>query len=110
MGVGPAHGSAGGAAPLEVLAAVLVLRFFLDAFYQVGYVALTGQTQGLRFMGLRVRSEISRGRPNLGQALRRWLWSYWLTYGICWGFLAISRDPRGRALHDKKARTRIVPA
>lgn len=110
VGVGPARGSAGGAAPLEVLAAVLVLRFFLDAFYQVGYVTLTGQTQGLRFMGLRVRSEVSRGRPNLGQALRRWLWSYWLTYGICWGFLAISRDPRGRALHDKKARTRIVPA
>lgn len=110
VGIGGARGSAGGASMIEVAAAVLVLRMFLDGLYQVSYVALTGQTPGLRLLGLRVRSETSRQRPSLPQALRRWLWSYWLTYGICWGFLAVSRDPRGRALHDKKARTRIVPA
>ena len=110
VGVGEARGAAGGVAATDVIIGVLVLRFFLDAFYQVSYLCLTGQTPGLRIMGLRVRAEVSRQRPSPAQALKRWLWSYWLTYGICWGFVAISRDPRGRALHDKKARTRIVPA
>ncbi len=91
------------------LTLIVTIRFVLDACYQIGYLALQGRTPGKRLVGLRVLGEGVAERPTLAQAALRWAWAYALTFGICWGYLWVRRDREGRALHDRKAHTRIIP-
>jgi uncharacterized RDD family membrane protein YckC len=77
------------------------------AIYFATFWTLTGQTPGLRAMGLRVITAAGR-HPSRGQAARRLagIALCVLTAGI--GFLLVLVDERRRGLHDRLAGTLVV--
>src|SRR3954464_8356137 len=63
-------------------------------------VPLTGQTLGMRLLGMRV-IELGRGRPIVPRAAVRFV-------VLCLLIPALISDRDGRGLHDKAARTAVV--
>jgi uncharacterized RDD family membrane protein YckC len=83
---------------------VLLVSAYLTLFW-----CLTGQTPGMRFMGIRV-ADIHGGVPSLPRALRRLAGMYLAAIPLGAGFLLVLVDDRRRGLHDRVARTLVVHA
>jgi uncharacterized RDD family membrane protein YckC len=83
---------------------VVLLSGYLLLFW-----TLTGQTPGMRFMGIRV-IDLHGAPPRLVRSLRRLVGMYLcvLTLGV--GFLLVLVDDRRRGLHDRLARTLVIHA
>jgi uncharacterized RDD family membrane protein YckC len=71
----------------------------LGVLYVVA-VPLTGQTLGMRLLGVRV-VQLDRGRPDIPRAALRFAL-------LCLLIPALISDRDGRGLHDKAARTAVV--
>ena len=79
----------------------------LMSAYLVNFWTLTGQTPGMRFMGIRVTTY--RGvTPGFVRALRRLAGFYLAAIPFGAGFLLILIDDRRRGLQDRIARTLVV--
>ncbi len=79
----------------------------LMSAYLVNFWTLTGQTPGMRFMGIRVTTY--RGvTPGFVRALRRLVGFYLAAIPFGAGFLLILIDDRRRGLQDRFARTLVV--
>jgi uncharacterized RDD family membrane protein YckC len=81
---------------------ILLVSIYLATFW-----SLTGQTPGMRFMGLRV---IDRTGAPLGrlQSVRRLVGMALAAFPAGAGFLLVLVDDRRRGLHDMLARTIVV--
>jgi uncharacterized RDD family membrane protein YckC len=104
--------AAGGAiawgASILVLAALATAGWLLMlSGYFVTFWYLTGQTPGMRFMGIRV---IDRGgaTPGLGRSLLRLAGSILAALPLGAGFLLILVDDRRRGLQDRIAGTLVI--
>ena len=71
----------------------------LTVLYAVA-VPLTGQTLGMRLLGMRV-VQMGRGRPDVPRSVLRYLL-------LCLLVPAVISDRDGRGLHDKAAQTVVV--
>jgi uncharacterized RDD family membrane protein YckC len=79
----------------------------LISCYLVTFWCLTGQTPGMRFMGIRVIDR--RGAtPGLVRALRRLAGMYLAAIPAGAGFLLILVDDRRQGLHDRVAATLVI--
>jgi uncharacterized RDD family membrane protein YckC len=79
----------------------------LTSVYLVAFWSLTGQTPGMRFMGIRVIDR--RGAtPGFVRALRRLAGMYLAAIPLGAGFLLILVDDRRRGLHDRIAGTLVI--
>lgn len=77
--------------------------------YLVAFWCLTGQTPGMRFMGIRVTDR--RGAtPGLTRSLRRLVGMYLAALPAGAGFLLVLVDDRRRGLHDRLAGTLVIHA
>jgi uncharacterized RDD family membrane protein YckC len=91
-----------------VAGAVMVAAWLiLLGIYLVGFWTLTGQTPGMRCMGIRLVSRAG-GHVRMRAAVVRLagMWLAALPAGA--GFLLILVDDRRRGLHDRLARTLVV--
>jgi uncharacterized RDD family membrane protein YckC len=80
---------------------------FLVSNYLVLFWCLTGQTPGMRFMGIRVTDR--RGAPpGFVRSLRRLAGMYLSVLLLGAGFLLILVDDRRRGLHDRLAGTLVI--
>jgi uncharacterized RDD family membrane protein YckC len=79
----------------------------LISTYLVVFWCLTGQTPGMRFMGIRV-TDGSGATPGLVRALRRLVGTYLAAIPLGAGFLVVLVDDRRRGLHDRVAGTLVV--
>jgi uncharacterized RDD family membrane protein YckC len=75
--------------------------------YLVAFWCLTGQTPGMRFMGIRV-IDYRGATPRVVRALRRLVGMYLSAIPAGAGFLLILVDDRRRGLHDRLAGTLVV--
>jgi uncharacterized RDD family membrane protein YckC len=83
---------------------VVLLSSYLLLFW-----TLTGQTPGMRFMGIRVTDR--RGcPPSLVRSLRRLVGMYLAAIPLGAGFLLILVDDRRRGLHDRIGGTLVIHA
>ena len=81
----------------------------LISIYLVGFWCLTGQTPGMRFMGIRVTDR--RGAtPGLVRSLRRLVGMYVSAIPAGAGFLLVLVDDRRQGLHDRIAGTLVIHA
>lgn len=83
--------------------------------YEVVLIALSGQTIGKRWMGIRVVDAVTGAVPNLDQSVRRALPSMLGAVPIIGGvafllYLPALWDPRRQGLHDRLAATIVVNA
>ena len=78
--------------------------FALGSLYLVGFWSLTGQTLGMRFVGIRLDVE-GRGL-RLGLSVRRLIGMALATLAFGFGFLGIFFDERRRAWDDRLSRRR----
>jgi len=79
----------------------------VGSVYLVGFWSLTGQTPGMRFMGIHVTDR--RGAtPSLVRSLRRLVGFYLAALPFGAGFLLVLVDDQRRGLHDRIARTLVV--
>ncbi len=95
--------------PSGAVAAVVVtwVWVLLMSCYLVNFWTLTGQTPGMRFMGIRVTTY--RGTtPRFVRSLRRLAGFYLAAIPFGAGFLLILVDDRRRGLQDRFARTLVV--
>lgn len=77
--------------------------------YYTFFWALTGQTPGKAFMGIRIYT-IDGKKLSLRRAFVRYL-TYWLSTALLFaGFLLVLVDNRRQTLHDKIAKTVVVYA
>ena len=77
--------------------------------YLVAFWCLTGQTPGMRFMGIRVTDR--RGAtPGLVRSLRRLVGMYVSAIPAGAGFLLVLVDDRRQGLHDRIAGTLVIHA
>ncbi len=83
---------------------VPVAGVLLPPTYRIVFLAVTGQTPGMGFMGLRLLRENGR-RARLGQVLKR-VAVFYVTLGL--GSFLIPITARRRALHDIFAGTVVV--
>ena len=89
-------------AGLAAIGWVLLISIYLVVFW-----CLTGQTPGMRFMGIRVTDR--RGAPpGFVRSLRRLVGMYLSAIPFGAGFLLILVDDRRRGLHDRLARTLVT--
>jgi uncharacterized RDD family membrane protein YckC len=79
------------------------------AVYSVFFWTVSGQTPGMRFLNLRVRSMDGR-RISLRQALRRLVGTALSIIPFGLGFLPVLFDDRRRAWSDRMAKTEVVYA
>ena len=79
----------------------------LISIYLVVFWCLTGQTPGMRFMGIRV-IDLHRGTPGLVRSLRRLGGFYLAALPAGAGFLLVLVDDRRRGLHDRVAGTLVI--
>jgi uncharacterized RDD family membrane protein YckC len=75
--------------------------------YFVSFWTLTGETPGMRFMGIRVVATRG-GLPSRAQALRRFVGMLVCAIPVGAGFLFVLVDDRRRGLHDRLAGTLVV--
>ena len=95
-----------GAADALLLAIGISAWIFAGISYLMVFWVLAGQTPGMRFLGLQLRSG-DKETLHLGQAFKR-LWGLILSiipFGL--GFVPILTDERRRGWHDKMARTEV---
>lgn len=90
-----------------------VIAGFIASLFPLTYYtffwALTGQTPGKAFMGVRIYT-LEGKRMSLRRAFVRYL-SYFLSAGLLFsGFFLVLVDNRRQGLHDKFARTVVVYA
>ena len=77
--------------------------------YLVIFWTLTGETPGMRFMGIRVTDR--RGAPpSFGRSVRRLLGMYLAAIPLGAGFLLVLVDDHRRGLHDRIAGTLVIHA
>jgi uncharacterized RDD family membrane protein YckC len=81
----------------------------LISLYLVTFWCLTGQTPGMRFMGIRV-TDRHGAVPSLTRSLRRLVGMYLSALPAGAGFLLILVDDRRRGLHDRLAGTLVTHA
>ena len=79
----------------------------LMSIYLVNFWTLTGQTPGMRFMGIRV-TDYRGVTPRFVRALRRLVGFYLAAIPFGAGFLLVLVDDRRRGLQDRIARTLVV--
>lgn len=85
------------------------IGLLIGAVYHIGFWAATGQTLGKMAVGLRVVTENGE-KPTVGVATVRYV-SYILSGIILYiGFAMAAFDDQKRALHDRIAKTFVVPA
>jgi uncharacterized RDD family membrane protein YckC len=77
--------------------------------YLVAFWYLTGQTPGMRFMGIRV-TDCRGATPGLVRSLRRLVGMYLSALPAGAGFLLVLVDDRRRGLHDRLAGTLVIHA
>lgn len=102
---------------LEARQTVLLLLILVTALYEIVFVALRGATPGKYVLGLRVRRVAGGGVPGWGSSSVRWVVGGFLFIAlpligpVFWllDVLFPLGDGRGQALHDKAARTVVVP-
>jgi uncharacterized RDD family membrane protein YckC len=81
----------------------------LGAVYHIAFWATTGQTPGKMALGLRIVTETGE-KPNLSVAVVRYI-MYFLGGLILYiGFAIAAFDSKKQALHDKIAKTYVVPS
>jgi uncharacterized RDD family membrane protein YckC/DNA-binding transcriptional regulator YdaS (Cro superfamily) len=91
------------------LAIVLgVLGVLLAGAIIVAFWSLVGQTPGMRFLAIRVTDEGGGGHIAPRTAIRRLLGVIVSLVPLGLGFLAILRDPKRRAWHDRMTGTEVV--
>ena len=75
--------------------------------YFISFWTLTGETLGMRFMGIKVIAA-DGGRPSFGQALRRSVGMALCAVPAGAGFLLVLVDDQRRGPHDRIASTLVV--
>lgn len=76
-------------------------------FYYTFFWALTGQSPGKAFMGIRIYT-VDGSQLSVRRAFVRYL-TYWLSAGLVFaGFLLVLVDDRRQTLHDKISKTVVV--
>jgi uncharacterized RDD family membrane protein YckC len=87
-----------------------VLAVFVQLAYAVYFISSSsGQTPGMRIMGIRAIDARTGGRVEPGQALARWLMSIVSSFALLVGYFWMLWDPERQTWHDKVARTYVVP-
>jgi uncharacterized RDD family membrane protein YckC len=79
----------------------------LISCYLVLFWSLTGQTPGMRFMGIRV-TNLRGTTPGLVRSLRRLGGMFLAALPAGAGFLLVLVDDRRRGFHDRVARTLVI--
>jgi uncharacterized RDD family membrane protein YckC len=79
----------------------------LGSLYLVGFWSLSGQTPGMRFLGLQLRSEVGR-RIGRRRALRRLAGTVLSILPLGLGFLRVLGDDERRSLGDRWAGTEMI--
>jgi uncharacterized RDD family membrane protein YckC len=92
---------------LPVAIVLGVLGFVAAGGIIAGFWALAGQTPGMRFLSIRVTSEGSHHLP-FKLAVRRFLGAVLSALAVGLGYIAILRDTRRRAWHDRMVGTEVV--
>jgi uncharacterized RDD family membrane protein YckC len=87
-----------------------VLAVFVQLAYAVYFISSgSGQTPGMRIMGIRAIDAATGGRVEPGQALVRWLMSIVSSFAFLLGYFWMLWDPEKQTWQDKVARTYVVP-
>lgn len=98
---------------LEALTAApfaLALGIVVQFAYAVYFIAGTsGQTPGMRLMGIRAIDATTGGRVDPGKAVVRWLVSIVSGFVLALGYLWMLWDREKQTWHDKAAGTYVVP-
>jgi uncharacterized RDD family membrane protein YckC len=94
--------STGVVAALTAAGWLTLISAYLSVFW-----SLTGQTPGMRFMGIRV-SDRRGATPGLTRSLRRLVGFYLAAIPLGAGFLLVLVDDRRRGLHDRLAGTLVI--
>lgn len=81
----------------------------LNAVYFIGFWATTGQSLGKMLLGLRVVTETGE-KPTVGTAVVRYVMYFIGSLIVYIGFAMAAFDSTKQALHDKVAKTYVVPA
>jgi uncharacterized RDD family membrane protein YckC len=98
----------GGHLSLPVAIVLIVLGVTLAGAIFVMFWTLVGQTPGMRFLSIRVTNEDGTRNPTPRMATRRFLAVFVSLVPLGLGFLAILRDPKRRAWHDRIAGTEVI--
>jgi uncharacterized RDD family membrane protein YckC len=102
LATGPAITWAAGLLGVQFSPSAPVVSVYLVTFW-----ILTGQTPGMRFMGIRV-TDLRGGRPGLVSSLRRLAGIYPAALLGGAGFLLVLVDDRRRGLHEHVAGTLVI--
>jgi uncharacterized RDD family membrane protein YckC len=87
-----------------------VLAVFVQLAYAVFFISSgSGQTPGMRLMGIRAIDARTGGRVAPGQALVRWLMSIVSSFAFLLGYFWMLWDPEKQTWQDKVANTYVVP-
>jgi len=87
-----------------------VLAVFVQLAYAVYFISSgSGQTPGMRIMGIRAIDARTGGRVQPGQALVRWLMSIVSSFVLLLGYFWMLWDPEKQTWQDKVAGTYVVP-
>lgn len=92
------------------LAAIIILAtlgVIVGVSYFAAFWALVGQTPGMRFLSIRLVRHGSH-HIGLGVAIKRVFGAILSLLALGLGFLAILRDPRRRAWHDRLTGTEVI--
>jgi uncharacterized RDD family membrane protein YckC len=98
----------GGHLSLPLAIVLGVLGVLLAGAIIVAFWSLVGQTPGMRFLAIRVTEEGRERHIAPRTAIRRLLAVFVSLVPLGLGFLAILRDPKRRAWHDRIAGTEVV--
>jgi uncharacterized RDD family membrane protein YckC len=91
-------------------AAGAVLGLVISLAFSVFFISSgSGQTPGMRLMGIRAIDATTGARIDPGKAIVRWLVSFasGIVFGL--GYLWMLWDPEKQTWQDKAARTYVVP-
>src|SRR5262249_12618006 len=78
--------------------------------YYVVFIGLFGQTPGKMVANIRVVRDLDDGPAGFARALARALAQVISDLSAGYGYFRMTFDPRGQALHDIIARTRVIDA
>lgn len=99
--------------PFDVPDGALRVFWVVAVAYEIGLIALSGQTVGKRWMGIRVADAITGAVPNLDQAARRAAPTLIQIVPVIGTFAGLAYlpalwRPRRQGLHDALAATVVV--
>ena len=88
----------------------IVVGLALSIGYHVYFISSpSGQTPGMRALGIRAINQVTGGQIDPGKAVVRWVMSIVSGFVCLVGYLWMLWDPEKQTWHDKVAGTYVVP-